>query len=191
MLIDQELERRAMIENADPSRFDALTHQTHVLGALQAAPCRLASTIDREGIAPVAEPPYVLVGAVEHAVHPGSLREEATQGFTTGSCVFAPTRLRRHVPDAYPGRCRSAARPAIALIGQHHPSARARRRPRRPGSRWAAADHQHVRVELDRSTGRSCRALEPLLRDSFCAHLLPSCLAREHTHPAARSELSS
>ncbi|MEZ5124332.1 MAG: hypothetical protein R2736_22645 [Solirubrobacterales bacterium] len=145
----QQLERRALVPDLHAGAGDLAPHPAHVLGALEARASLPAVVAGRKRIAPVREAPDLLVRLVEHPAHPLAIGQVAAHLLAAGHRRLARLRLRWDVPDAHARRRGRARRAAVALVDEDDRGTGLGGGDRRPASRGAAADHQHVGARGD------------------------------------------
>ena len=148
-VVDQQLQRRTVIEDGDAGRLGPLAHQPHVFRTLQRIAPRLAVVAGRIRIAPLRQAVALRVGLVEHPCHPVAALQIAARRFAAGHRRLALGRRRVDIPDAGAGRRRRARRAAKSLVGEHDARTTLGGADRRPCAGGAATEHQHIGLERD------------------------------------------
>jgi hypothetical protein len=114
--VGQQFQGGRLVKDPDPGTGHLPAHPAHVLGPLNAPADLLAVLAHREGIAPLRHAVHLLIGLVEHAVHPPAVDQPAAHGLAAPDRFLPRVRVGLHVPD--PGaRARGrAGRAAVALV---------------------------------------------------------------------------
>src|SRR5690606_8177709 len=174
-VLQVQLVRRAVIEDAYLGAAQLVAHEAQVVRAPQGAVVALAGLGDRKAVAQLAHQQQLAPGGAEDGVGPRPFAQAATAVVSLLEMPFVLRRIR-YVPDVIVRRGRRSRSTAVALVGKDHAGAGAGGLEGRPDPGRATAQHQHVRAQRGQDRLSHGRPAADTATETSKSHSAPACM---------------